>query len=116
MSLYLGFPIGVPLGGIKLNCSRIAPPLVMTLLPRKRAKLIFFLFNETRHAYFYMLRIASQTDWTDWAEFLCGHSGVAGGVLQAKNSKKKFTHFLKIFFFQHFFCHGQRRALQLVLA
>ena len=40
--------------------------------------------------------------WTDWAEIFCGHSWVAGGL---KNP---------IFFFQNFFFHEQRRALQLV--
>ena len=49
-----------------------------------------------------MLPIAG---WTDWAEILCGHSGVAGGggVMDKK------------LFFSNFFFHGQRRALQLVM-
>ena len=43
--------------------------------------------------------------WTDWAEIFCGHSGVAEGVIGKKNRT----------FFQIFFFHGQRRALQLAI-
>ena len=38
--------------------------------------------------YIYMLFIAGQTGWTDWAEFFCGHSWVAGWgyrVISLKN-------------------------------
>ena len=49
--------------------------------------------------------------WTEWAKIFCGHSWVAGGCYRLKNQ----NFFFPKFFFQHFFFHGQRQALQLVL-
>ena len=56
--------------------------------------------------------------WTEWAEIFCGHSWVVGfrGCLRLKKTRN-FVLQVKIcfkFFFSIFFCHGQRRALQLV--
>ena len=50
--------------------------------------------------YIYMLFIAGQTGWTDWAEFFCGHSWVAGGCYRVISLKNLyfFQIFLKYFF------------------
>ena len=42
--------------------------------------------------------------WTDWAEILCGHSGVAGGCYRLKN--RNFFFLFEKFFFQIFFFTG----------
>ena len=46
--------------------------------------------------------------WTDWAEFFVDTQGWPGSVLDKNRNLKK------IYFFQFFFVHGQRRALLLV--
>ena len=40
-----------------------------------------YLYNKTRYVAY-----SRPNGWTDWVEFFCGHSWVAGGVLKAKKS------------------------------
>ena len=53
-----------------------------------------------------MLPIAGQTAGLIGLNFLCRHSWMAGDCYRQKKSK---------FFFQKFFFHGKRRALQIVM-
>ena len=47
-----------------------------------------YLNNKTRHSYIYVT-YSRPNGWTDWAEFFCGHSWVAGGCYRLKDSKLK---------------------------
>ena len=66
--------------------------------------------NKTRHSYIYV-PYSWPNGWTDWAEFFCGHSWMAGGLYRLKKFENYFS---KFFFLENLFFHGQRRALQLV--
>ena len=77
---------------------------------------IFYIIKQDFHIH---VEYCRPNGWTDWAEFFCGHSSVAGGMLKTKNSKtcffsKKNWIFWNKKIFKFVFCHGQRRALQLV--
>ena len=51
-----------------------------------------FIFKKTRHSYIYIYVVNSRSNgWTDWAEFFCGYSWMAGGVI---GFKKKMDFFL----------------------
>ena len=59
--------------------------------------------NKTRHSYIYVA-ISRPNGWTDWTEFFCGHSCVAGVCYRVIKM------FISNFFFQIFFSYGQRRT------
>ena len=73
-------------------------------LNKAKLLLIYIIKQDIR---IYMLPIAGKTAGPNGLNFFCGHSGVAKGCLRLKKKSN--------IFFQIFFIHGQRRALQLIV-